>query len=181
MREELEQSSSFVFDWKASWAMQILFRQISSVVLTWVTRWEIQAQIVSSNPALSRSTRSLCDKVYQWLATSQWFSPGTPVSSTNKTYRHDIPEILLKVALNTITITLTPHLNLSFVLVNAWVFVVIQHFLWVFFCFSDVIAWVCCSNKHFPYWLPDLLSVKKNVLDTIYTCIASNETLLSII
>ena len=30
---------------------------------------------------------------------------GTPVSSTNKTDRHDITEILLKVALNTITIT----------------------------------------------------------------------------
>ena len=29
-------------------------------------------------------------------------SPGTPVSSTNKTDRHDINEILLKVALNTI-------------------------------------------------------------------------------
>jgi hypothetical protein len=32
-----------------------------------------------------------------------WFSPCTPVSSTNKTDRHDITEILLKVALNTIT------------------------------------------------------------------------------
>jgi hypothetical protein len=31
-----------------------------------------------------------------------WFSPCTPVSSTNKTDRHDITEILLKVALNTI-------------------------------------------------------------------------------
>ena len=31
----------------------------------------------------------------------RWFSPGTPVSSTNKTDRHDIDEILLKVALNT--------------------------------------------------------------------------------
>ena len=31
------------------------------------------------------------------------FSPGTPVSSTNKAYPHDIAEILLKVALNTIT------------------------------------------------------------------------------
>jgi hypothetical protein len=31
------------------------------------------------------------------------FSPGTPVSATNKTDRHDIAEILLKVALNTIT------------------------------------------------------------------------------
>jgi len=31
-----------------------------------------------------------------------WFSPGLPVSSINKTDRHDITEILLKVALNTI-------------------------------------------------------------------------------
>jgi len=34
--------------------------------------------------------------------TGQLFSPGTPVSSTNKTDRHDIAEIRLKVALNTI-------------------------------------------------------------------------------
>ena len=36
----------------------------------------------------------------------KWFSPGTPVSSTNKTNHHDIAEILLKVALSTITLTL---------------------------------------------------------------------------
>jgi hypothetical protein len=29
----------------------------------------------------------------QWLATGQWFSPGPPVSSTNKTDRHNITEI----------------------------------------------------------------------------------------
>jgi hypothetical protein len=34
------------------------------------------------------------------------FSLGIPVSSTNKTDHHDIAEILLKVALNTITLTL---------------------------------------------------------------------------
>ena len=45
---------------------------------------------------------TLCYKVCQWLATDQWFSSGTPVSSTNKTDCHDITEILLKVALNTI-------------------------------------------------------------------------------
>ena len=44
---------------------------------------------------------TLCDKVWQWLATCLWFSPGTPVSSTNKTDSHKITEILLKVALNT--------------------------------------------------------------------------------
>jgi hypothetical protein len=39
------------------------------------------------------------DKGYQLLAHGQWFSPGTPVSSTTKTGRHDIAEILLKVTL----------------------------------------------------------------------------------
>ena len=32
------------------------------------------------------------------------FSPGTPVSSINKTDCHDITDILLKLALNTITL-----------------------------------------------------------------------------
>jgi hypothetical protein len=41
------------------------------------------------------------DKAYQLLANVRRFSPGTPPSSTNKTCRHDIAEILLKVALST--------------------------------------------------------------------------------
>jgi hypothetical protein len=45
-------------------------------------------------------------KVCQWLATGRWFSLGPPVFSTNKTDRHDITEILLKVALNTIRQTI---------------------------------------------------------------------------
>jgi hypothetical protein len=35
------------------------------------------------------------------LAHGRWLSPGTPASSTTKTGRHDIVEIMLKVALNT--------------------------------------------------------------------------------
>ena len=46
------------------------------------------------------------DKVYQLLAHCRWFSPGTLASSTTKTGRHDIAEILLKVVLN------TPKINL---------------------------------------------------------------------
>jgi hypothetical protein len=38
-------------------------------------------------------------QVYQLLAHGRWFSPGTPASSITKTGRHDIAEILLKVAL----------------------------------------------------------------------------------
>ena len=47
---------------------------------------------------------TLCDKVCQWLATGRWFSPGTSISSTNKTDRHDASEILLQVALYTINL-----------------------------------------------------------------------------
>jgi hypothetical protein len=46
---------------------------------------------------------TLCDKVCQWLATGPWVSLYNAVSSTNKT-DHNITEILLKVALNTITL-----------------------------------------------------------------------------
>ena len=41
------------------------------------------------------------DLNYLWLCI-QLFSPGTSVSSTNKTDRHDLTEILMKVALGTI-------------------------------------------------------------------------------
>jgi len=52
----------------------------------------------------------VCDKVCQWLATGRWFSLGTPVFSTNITNRHDITEILLKVALNSIN----HHIHITF-------------------------------------------------------------------
>ena len=39
------------------------------------------------------------DKAYQLLAHGRWFYPGTLASSTTKTGRHDIAEILLKVVL----------------------------------------------------------------------------------
>jgi hypothetical protein len=58
----------------------------------------ITTDVVSSN--LDKS---------QWLATGRWFSPDPPVYSTNKTDRHDIAEILLKVALNTIKQTNKQH------------------------------------------------------------------------
>jgi hypothetical protein len=44
--------------------------------------------------------------VCQWFAASQWFSVDTLVSSINKTDHHDLTEMLLKVTLNTRTLTL---------------------------------------------------------------------------
>jgi hypothetical protein len=55
---------------------------------------------------------TLCDKVCQWLVTGWGFflvHCCTPVSTINKTACHNITEMLLKVAL--ITITLTHPLN----------------------------------------------------------------------
>ena len=45
------------------------------------------------------SLATICDQVYQLLAHGRWFSPATPASFTTKTGRHDLSEILLKVAL----------------------------------------------------------------------------------
>jgi hypothetical protein len=50
------------------------------------------------------SDTTLCDTVCQWFATDRWFSLCTPVCSTNKTDRHDITEVLLKMELNIINL-----------------------------------------------------------------------------
>jgi hypothetical protein len=74
----------------------------------------ITTEVVSSTPAQGEVYTPLCDKVCQWLAVGQWFSPGPPVSYTNKTDRHDVTEMLLKVALNTIRPNQTNQLRLNF-------------------------------------------------------------------
>jgi hypothetical protein len=48
---------------------------------------------------------TLCDKVCQWLVTGRWFAAGIPDSSTKKTDCHNITEVMLNVALNTIKST----------------------------------------------------------------------------
>jgi hypothetical protein len=57
------------------------------------------------NKLLYVSTCTEKHPIQQVIYNPSWFSPGTPVSSTNKTDRHDITEILLKVALSTINET----------------------------------------------------------------------------
>ena len=49
--------------------------------------------LILSNINSTRLTTS-CDIAYQLLAHGRWFSSGTPTSSTTKTGRHDISEIL---------------------------------------------------------------------------------------
>ena len=69
------------------WYIVPLCNQFLSPLMLWV-RISIKARCTT-----------LCDKVCHWLATGRWFSR---VSFTNKIDRHDIAEILLKVAVNTI-------------------------------------------------------------------------------
>ena len=68
---------------------------------------DILVKQVQSNEAYLQSYKILLRLSVMVLATGHWFSLGTPDSSTNKTDRHDITEILLKVALNIISLTLT--------------------------------------------------------------------------
>ena len=84
------------FRGRRGWIYNYLCNQCLSPLMLWV-RISIGARWAT-----------LCDKVCQWLVTGRWFSPGLPVSFTNKTDHHDIlTEILLKVALNTIKQTKT--------------------------------------------------------------------------
>jgi hypothetical protein len=57
---------------------------------------------------------TLCDNVCQWPAVGWLFSPDSPVSSTYKTDRHDIAEILLKVALNPHKPNPNPGITISY-------------------------------------------------------------------
>ena len=69
-----------------------------------VQSFSITTKVVSSNSVHVDTT--LCDH-----ATGRWFSPGIPVSSTNKTDCYDLTEILLKVALNTINLNQNHYFN----------------------------------------------------------------------
>jgi hypothetical protein len=61
------------------------------------TAWD-RAQLCKLQKGCTRLAAA-SDKVYQLLAHGRWFSLSTLASSITKTDRHDIAEILLKVAL----------------------------------------------------------------------------------
>ena len=86
----------------------------------------IATNVVSVNPEVYSIQHYVI--VCQWLATGRWFSPGIPVSSINKSVHHDITKILLKVALNTITLTLPPIIYFNF----QYAFWVFLGFFWFF-------------------------------------------------
>ena len=60
------------------------------------------ANMLDKPRTIKLGTPLASDKVYQLIAHGRWFASDTPTTFTAKTGRHDIVEILLKVALNTI-------------------------------------------------------------------------------
>jgi len=153
----------FSWPWSyGSWIYNYLCNQCLSPLLLWF-RISIRARCTT-----------LCDKVCQWFETGRLFSPGPPVSSTNKTDHHEITEILLKVALNTIinniytsSLPKTTYANFDwysnfyFILkvtcsVWIWPFCAWGNLRWeVVVCFLDVggIVYHCCFDFSFHKYL----------------------------
>jgi hypothetical protein len=114
----------------------------------------------------------------------RWFSPGLPVFSTNKTDRHDIAEILLKVTLNTIKQTnkqgnkqTTSYVGildqlltnkyydvLLFILINKWYEILIS--VWLFHSSN---SW---SNEELSYHVKTILTTDNTFIsktdDTLF-------------
>ena len=89
-----------------------------------------------------------CDRMVVGFTTTyadRWFSADTPVSSTNKNDYHDIAEILLKVASNTITLTLYFDLIFKVFIVTVFTLVIhegyIIHWFLNFFHILDTSVW----------------------------------------
>jgi hypothetical protein len=68
------------------------------VVIVWQLNLQLPVQSVPINTkSCEFEPRSwwgvldttLCNQVCQWVVTGRWFSPGTPISSTNKTDCHN--------------------------------------------------------------------------------------------
>ena len=106
---------------------------------------------------------TLCDNVCQWLTRGRWLSPGTQVSSYNKTDSHVITEILLKVALNTINqpqTTVFYHIHNLHRPIN-WIYLrpVEGHIVFTLFVSHKYLCWQV------------FLHLKYESLKTVYACV----------
>jgi hypothetical protein len=86
---------------------------------------------------------TLCDQVCQWLAIVLWFSPGTSVSSINKTDHNDKTQILLKVASNTINQTCIKDI-ISYI--QSWYKMWITNMIYLsFYEIFSILTWLLLS------------------------------------
>ena len=129
------------------------------------TAW-VRARLCKLQKGCTRLAKA-SDTVYELFAHAQWFSPSTLASSTTKTSRHDIAEILLKVVLNT--------KNQS---IKSFIYLYIQKDIMPSIqtcrlCILDLTLLVLClfdfyrelintNQTHFMYWYARLISEKGN-------------------
>ena len=100
----IRKSLVFIAKWGPSWSWSYgswihnyLCNQCLSPLKLWVR-----------TPFMVRCLDTTLGYICQWLATGRWFSHGTPVSFITEANRHDITEIVLNVALSTITLYTKP-------------------------------------------------------------------------
>jgi len=91
----------------------------------------IATKVVSSNP-VHGEVYSIQHYVIKFII--DWrqvggFPPGTAVSSTNKTDRYDIAEILLKVALNTINLILPTVVKKLITMTNCITYYILNYWM----------------------------------------------------
>jgi hypothetical protein len=79
----------------------MILKKANFVTKLIISKKSLLPKYVNTYKEILYITAHLFDTICQLHATGRLFSPGNPVSYTNKTDRQDITEILLKVALNT--------------------------------------------------------------------------------
>ena len=83
-----------------SWCDRMVFGFTTTCAISAYHHWSCEFESLLWSGVLDTA---LCDKVCQWLVAGQWFSPGTPPIKLDC---HNLTEILFKVAVNTLTLTL---------------------------------------------------------------------------
>ena len=115
LNKYMESISNDVLNLSRKKSTQILRKTKSTQIrrtVVFVIAWQLYLQlpmqlvpittdVVSSNLDQGEVYKNYVIKLVSDLRQVRGFSPGLPVSSTNKADRHDVTEILLKVALNT--------------------------------------------------------------------------------
>ena len=131
----------------------------------------ITTNVVSSNPVQAKFTRfdtTVCNQICRWLATGQWFSPETPVSSINKIDRHDVTEIFLKVAfvfpkyhMKYFSVLIYPEKTWLFC-TNCWKCFFFDHYgIYIFTKFTIILFFI---QKHKKWFISinNKMKIKKN-------------------
>ena len=121
--------------------------------------------VVFDSLNLIRQEYNLTICTCQWLMAGWWFFPGTPISSTNKTDCHDINEIMLKVTLNSITVTPNPtilFLRFSCLVLSFDIDPIFSKFLYDFIDFQPAMVKVVIRNLPVNQMMRSVL-VKRNL------------------